>query len=204
MANLIKPAEDYKRVYDLGNGTVEITFRAHIPAPERTMLLERVEELYFPNGNYDPAYGDLAVSFILACMYTDATFDGDIDVFEQVNNRAHIVAELPKEAHELMGSVHEKVVFLERKNSAPAEQKKMYVAISELCGKGAAVMSGVLAYLNNAEKALSKESDVSLSEMLKVMQNLSRQDEKKITAAILDYQAEKAKKRVAVKPDAEK
>lgn len=199
LSDLLSSDEVYEAVFTLKGEEYQVKIRRHIPALQRTVLLDRVESLYFVNGDYDPAYGDLSVRYIIARMYTDESFDDDIDVYERFANETDFEQHLPEEASELVGSVTDKVAYLVGKHGVPDEQKKMYEAIGSMCATATEALNSVMAYLDGAEKALSQETGVSLGEVIKTLQNLSKQDEKKITAAILDYQAEKAKKRVVAK-----
>lgn len=197
--DLLLADEMREQVFTLGGEEYQVKIRNHLPAIERALLLDRVEDLYFVNGEYDPEYGALSVRYIIARMYTEESFGDDIDVFERFANETKFELYLPEEAVELIASVADKVAYLVEKHSIPDEQRKMYEAFGLLCTKAEETLSGVMAYLEGAERVLNQDSEVSLGEVVKTLQSLSKQDEKKITAAILDYQAEKAKRRTAVK-----
>lgn len=200
LSDMVKIRNSYLETFDVGGGAYDITFVEHIPAVERTMLLDRVESLYFVNNQYDPAYGDLSVLFILTRLYSDEEFENDIDLFERFLMATDLQERLPAEAIELFGYVQEKVDFLVKQKAVPAEQCEMYAAIKELAGRATSTLNVLSEYLDKVAVELGKEKEVSLSEVVKALDAIGRKDEKKITAAILDYQAEKAaRQRHAVK-----
>lgn len=200
LSDMVKIRDSYSEAFDIAGGVYSITFTEHIPAVERTMLLDRVESLYFVNNQYDPAYGDLSVLFILTRLYSDEEFENDIDLFERFLMATDLQERLPAEAIELFGYVQEKVDFLVKQKAVPAEQCEMYAAIKELAGRATSTLNVLSEYLDKVAVELGKEKEVSLSEVVKALDAIGRKDEKKITAAILDYQAEKAaRQRHAVK-----
>lgn len=180
-----------------GDDTYKISFREHIPAVERTMLMNQVESLYFVNGEYDPAYGDLSVLYILARMYSNETFADDLDAFEVFSNKYHLQEHLPAEAVELFGYVQEKVDFLVKKKAVPDEQAAMYRDIDLAAQKLTSVMDTINAYLEMAAKSFEGEDKASFEEISSLLKVLGRQDEKKIVESIIEYQAEKARERKA-------
>lgn len=180
-----------------GNDAYKMSIREHIPAVERTMLMNRVESLYFVDGEYDPAYGDLSVLYILARMYTTETFDDDLDKFEMFSAKYHLQEHLPAEAVELFGYVQEKVDFLVKKKTVPDEQVAMYRNIDLAAQKLTSVMDAINAYLEMAAKSFEGEEKVSFEEISSLLKVLGRQDEKKIVESIIEYQAEKARERKA-------
>lgn len=177
-----------------GESEYKIMVRDHIPALERTLLMGKVESLYFIGDDYDPAYGDLSTLFILARMYTDQTFDDDIDVFEKFATETCLQEHLPSEAIELFGYVQEKVDFLVKKKAIPDEEIEMYKSITAATRGITAVMTSITEYLNQAEKAFEGEDKASFNEIASLLRTLGKHDEKKIVDAIIDYQAEKAKR----------
>ena len=177
-----------------GETEYKIMVRDHIPALERTLLMGKVENLYFIGGDYDPAYGDLSTLFILARMYTDQTFDDDIDVFEKFATETCLQEHLPAEAIELFGYVQEKVDFLVKKKAVPDEEIEMYKSITAATRGITAAMTSIAEYLNQAERAFEGEDKASFNEIASLLRTLGKHDEKKIVDAIIDYQAEKAKR----------
>lgn len=202
LSDMVTIRESYSETFDVGGGVYDITFAEHVPAVERTMLLDRVESLYFVNDQYDPAYGDLSVLFILTRLYSNEEFENDIDLFERFLIATDLQERLPDEAIELFGYVQEKVDFLAKQKAVPAEQREMYTSIKELADKATSTLDAISGYLDKVATELGKEKEVSLSEVVKALDTIGKKDEKKITAAILDYQAEKAvRQRHAVKTD---
>lgn len=177
-----------------GETEYKIMVRDHIPALERTLLMGKVESLYFIGDDYDPAYGDLSTLFILARMYTDQTFDDDIDVFEKFATETCLQEHLPTEAIELFGYVQEKVDFLVKKKAVPDEEIEMYKSITAATRGITAAMTSITEYLNQAERAFGGEDKASFNEIASLLRTLGKHDEKKIVDAIIDYQAEKAKR----------
>lgn len=192
LSDMVKIRDSYSEAFDIAGGVYNITFTEHIPAVERTMLLDRVESLYFVNDQYDPAYGDLSVLFILTRLYSDEEFENDIDLFERFLMATDLQERLPAEAIELFGYVQEKVDFLVKQKAVPAEQREMYASIKEFADKAVSTLDVISGYLDKVAMELGKEKGVSLSEVVKALDTIGKKDEKKITAAILDYQAEKA------------
>lgn len=173
----------------------KVMMREHIPAVERTLLMDKVEGLYFIGGEYDPAYGDLSVLFIISRMYTDQDFGDDIDQFELFAKETGLQDHLPAEAVELFGYVQEKVDFLVKKRAVSDEASEMYRSVGDAARGIASTMSAITAYLDMAAKSFDGENKVSFDEIASLLKILGRQDEKKITDAIIEYQTEKAKAR---------
>ena len=180
-------------VLHAGETEYKIMVRDHIPALERTLLMGKVESLYFIGDDY-PAYGDLSTLFILARMYTDQTFDDDIDVFEKFATETCLQEHLPSEAIELFGYVQENVDFLVKKKAVPDEEIEMYKSITAATRGITAAMTSITEYLNQAERAFEGEDKASFNEIASLLRTLGKHDEKKIVDAIIDYQAEKAKR----------
>ena len=180
-----------------GDEEIRVMMREHIPAVERTLLMGKIESLYFIGGEYDPAYGDLSVLFILSRMYTDQDFDDDMDRFELFAKETGLQDHLPAEAIELFGYVQEKVDFLVKKRAVSDEAAEMYRSVGEAARGIATTMNAVTACLDMAAKSFEGENKASFDEIASVLKVLGRQDEKKITEAIIEYQAEKAKARKA-------
>lgn len=204
LSELMSEPKTYEEKYLIGEEHYTVTFTSHIPAVQRTLLLNRVEALYFVNGEYDIAYGDASARFIIARMYTTEDFEDDLDVFERFAGMTSFELDLPDEAMELLSAVRAKADFITKKRAFPDTQQKMYEDMTKLCGSISKVMQTAVAYLDMAEKQMEKDSDVSMNDMVKALQELGKKDERKITAAILDYQAEKAKKRAVEKPESVK
>lgn len=201
LSELMSEPKAYEEKYLIGEEHYTVTFISHIPAVQRALLLNRVEALYFVDDEYDVAYGDASARFIIARMYTTEDFEDDLDVFERFAGMTSFELDLPDEAMGLLSAVRAKADFIAKKRAFPDAQQKMYEDMTKLCGSISKVMQTAVAYLDMAEKQMEKDSDVSMNDMVKALQELGKKDERKITAAILDYQAEKAKKRAVEKPE---
>lgn len=176
--------------------------KEHIAPIVRSTIVDSADKLYFDEDKYDPNFGDEALRMLIAQQYTGELFENDVDVFEKVNNMFSIWGELPSEAHDLWMRCAEVVDYkLNCKVNATEALQKMYDTFSSVGVSLAEVLDGFSKYLDKAEEEMGGE-DVSVKEIVDVLKSISKKDEQKIANAVLDYQAEKAKRKETKKDDA--
>lgn len=203
MNQLAELAKEYKEEveYVAAWGDKEYTFhiKQHISPAIRSAILSNVNQLYFGDDGYDPAFGDLALRMVIAQQYTGETFNDDVEVYEIVHKETAIWNHLPMEAKELYGSAHDKLEYEKKRRAKEVDAlKDAYERIADVGASISRVASSFSDFLDAAQKSVGG-SDVSMNELVELFKNVNKKDEQKIAQAVLDYRAEKAKKKEAEK-----
>lgn len=171
--------------------------KEHIAPIVRSTIVDSADKLYFYEDKYDPSFGDEALRMLIAQQYTGELFENDVDVFEKVNQMFSIWGELPSEAHDLWMRCAEVVDYkLNCKVNATEALQKMYDTFSSVGVSLAEVLDGFSKYLDKAQESFDGEN-IPMSELIDLFKTANKKDEQKIAQAVLDYRAEKAKKKEA-------
>lgn len=200
---LVELAKEYKEEveYVAAWGDTEYIFhiKQHISLAIRSAILSNVNQLYFDDDGYDPTFGDLALRMVIAQQYTGETFNDDVEVYEIVHKETAIWNHLPMEAKELYGSAHDKLEYEKKRRAKEADAlKDAYDRIAELGESLSGIAKAMTEFLNKAQESFDGEN-IPMSELIDLFKTVNKKDEQKIAQAVLDYRAEKAKKKEAEK-----
>lgn len=191
--------------FNISDKDFTVLVKQHINYSARSAIIPRVEDMFFPEGIYDPMYGESLLEFIIMQIYTDLDFNNDFNVFDAFKYEhgdiyTEIKINLPHEVSDLHRSVHDMVNALIDAHNIPEQQKVFYDNAVSLCVGLKGVSDSLIGVLNSAQESLHGVNQEDMKELISAMSFAGKVDESKVAKAVLDFQREK-EKRVAVKAE---
>lgn len=174
-----------------------VHIKQHISGDIRGAIMEQVEAMFYPAGIYDPEHGETVLDFILFQMYTDLTFEDNMDCFERFRLTEHydVISEaFSPEYYILRNAAYKKANALKDVYFAPIEQTAMYASVKNVSDMLSSVLDGLDVLIQKTSKDIDANGGINIKEMFDALQMMKGKDEKKIAKAVLDYQEAKAKK----------
>lgn len=192
--------------FNIGDKDFTVWVKQHIDYSARSAIIPRVEDMFFPEGIYDPMYGESLLEFIIMQIYTDLDFNNDFYAFDAFRHEHsdiyhEIEANLPQEATDLFGFSYDLRDYLLEFYKVSDQQRAFYDRVISTCDSIKDIADSIVGMLDTASVSLHDVDASSIKDMLSAINYAGKLDDEKVVKAILDFQKAKAQQRVAVKND---
>lgn len=192
--------------FNIGDKDYTVLVRQHLDYSARSAIMPRVEDMFFPDGIYDPMYGESLLEFIIMQIYTDLDFNHDFYVFDAFRHEhrdiyREIEANFPQEAFDLFGFAYDLRDHLLKLYKVSDQQRAFYDRVITTCDSIKDIADSIVGMLDTASVSLHDVDASSIKDMLSAINYAGKLDDEKVAKAILEFQKAKTQKRVAVKAD---